>query len=322
MTDLERNQLGFINLRFGTFIHFNSASVQFHASSEIEDWEFMHENGNDPRRFPFDEKDWAADEVDTDRWAAIAKSAGCRFAALTTKHHEGFCLWHTDATEHSVKNGSVTEDVVAKYLASFRKAGIVAGLYFSILDLTEGISRKKPFGEREAAFIEAQVTELLTRYGEIPFLMVDGWNSPWGGPSFGDYPFSRLDALVKRLQPNCLLLNIGCSDSLAGTDIVFYENAAGQEVAGSFTGPGVSCNKLTDAWFHRDEDRITPPKSAEWVLKKTAEYFPKNVSFMLNLSPDEKGRIDGNLAERFAEIGKVLTLPEPLDTIPEDWMKR
>ena len=50
MTDLERNQLGFINLRFGTFIHFNSASVQFHASSEIEDWEFMHENGNDPRR--------------------------------------------------------------------------------------------------------------------------------------------------------------------------------------------------------------------------------------------------------------------------------
>ncbi len=322
MTNLEQNQLKFINLRLGTFIHFNSASVQFHASPDVEDWEFFCENGGKPRKYPFNEKDFAPQVIDTDTWADMAKAAGCRFAALTTKHHEGFCLWHTEATEHSVKNATVTTDVVAKYLESFRKVGIEAGLYFSILDLTEGISRNKPFTEENALFIEQQVTELLTRYGKIPFLMVDGWNSPWGGPSFKDFPFSRLDSLVKRLQPDCLLMNIGWPYSLAGSDVVFYENAAGQELSGEFSGPGVSCNKLTDTWFHRDEDRETPTKSADWAVEKAHAYFQKNVNFMLNISPDEYGCVDQNLIDTFREIGKKIQFPAPLETIPNGWLKR
>ncbi len=322
MTELQKNQLRFINLRFGTFIHYNSASVQFPRNAEIEDWEFGCENGGEPRRYPFDEKDWAPAVIDTDSWAKAAKSAGCRFAALTTKHHEGFCLWPTEATGHSVKNATVKTDVVAKYFDSFRKVGIEAGLYFSILDLTEGIRRGYPFGEAEYAFVEKQVTELLTNYGKIPFLMVDGWNAPWGGPSYRDLRFEKLDGRVKRLQPDCLLLNIGCSDSLAGTDIVFYENAAGQEAKGGFSGPGVSCNKLTDAWFHRDGDGTKAPKSAEWALKKAAGYYKSNINFMLNLSPDENGCLDENLAEAFAEIGRSMSFPEPLTALPEGWLTR
>ena len=322
MTNLERNQLEFINLRFGTFIHFNSASVQFHASKDIIDWEFDHENGEEARKYPFDPKKWNPTALDTDVWAKMAKAAGCRFAALTTKHHEGFALWHTKAGAHSVANATDTRDVVKLYLDSFRREGIVAGLYFSILDLTRGIRRKQPFGEAEWNFIKTQVTELLTGYGEIPFLMVDGWNSPWGGPSYRDLPFEKLDALVKGLQPNCLLLNIGCSDSLSGTDVVFYENAAGQEVSGVFVGPGVSCNKLTDTWFHRDEDRVTPPKSPEWVWKKAEGYFPSNINFMLNISPDETGKVDENLIAAFEAIGKGMTFPAPLVTLPDGWLTR
>ena len=322
MTNLEKNQMDFINLRFGTFIHYNSASVQFHATPDLSDWEFFCENGGNPRQYPFDEKDFAPQVTDTDTWANMAKAAGCRFAALTAKHHEGFCLWPTKATEHSVKNATVSTDVVAKYLESFRKVGIAAGLYFSILDLTQGVSRNIPFTEEHAAFIETQVTELLTNYGEIPFLMVDGWNSPWGGPSFQDFPFERLDNLIKSLQPNCLLLNIGWPYSLAGTDVVFYENAAGQELSGDFSGPGVSCNKLTDTWFHRDEDRVTPPKTADWAVAKAHEYFKSNVNFMLNISPDENGCVDQNLIDAFQEIGRKIQFPAPLTELPEGWLKR
>ena len=322
MTNLERNQLNFINLRFGTFIHFNSASVQFHNSKDVDDWEFGCENGGRPRKYPFNEKDFAPKGLDTDTWANMAKAAGCRFAALTTKHHEGFCLWQTEATEHSVKNATVKTDVVAKYLESFRKVGIVAGLYFSILDLTEGVSRNLPFTEEHAAFIEKQVTELLTNYGEIPFLMVDGWNSPWGGPSFKDFPFERLDKLVKTLQPNCLLMNIGWPHSLAGTDIAFYENAAGQEVKGAFSGPGVSCNKLTGSWFHRDGDGEKPTKTADWAVEKAHAYFPSNINFMLNISPDENGCVDQNLIDTFCEIGKKIQIPAPLTELPEGWLTR
>ena len=322
MTNLEQNQLNFINLRFGTFIHFNSASVQFHSTEDIADWEFFHENGSEPRKYPFNEKDWAPKSLDTRVWAKMAKAAGCRFAALTTKHHEGFCLWHTDATEHSVKNGTNTTDVVADYLDAFRKEGIEAGLYFSILDLTQKVSRNKPFTEEDALYIEQQVTELLTRYGKIPFLMVDGWNSPWGGPSFKDFPFSRLDALVKRLQPDCLLMNIGWPHDLNGSDVPFYENAAGQEVSGKFSGPGVSCNKLTDAWFHRHDDGTKPTKTADWAVAKAHAYFESNINFMLNISPDENGCVDENLIKTFEEIGQKITFPAPLTTLPDGWLKR
>ena len=221
-----------------------------------------------------------------------------------------------------MKNATVTTDVVGKYLESFRKVGIEAGLYFSILDLTQGVSRNIPFTEDHAAFIEKQVTELLTGYGKIPFLMVDGWNSPWGGPSFDDFPFERLDKLVKSLQPDCLLLNIGWPYSLEGTDVVFYENAAGQELTGDFSGPGVSCNKLTDTWFHRDGDGETPTKTADWAVEKAHEYFCKNVNFMLNISPDENGCVDQNRIDTFVEIGTKIRFPATLTALPEGWLTR
>ncbi|HBA47246.1 MAG TPA: hypothetical protein DCZ91_05510 [Lachnospiraceae bacterium] len=89
LTDLQKH---FINLRFGTFIHFNSATFQF-CKGEVTDWEYAHENSGEPRRYPFHEEEWNPVGLDCRQWASVAKSAGCRYAALTAKHHEGFCLW-------------------------------------------------------------------------------------------------------------------------------------------------------------------------------------------------------------------------------------
>ena len=141
MNRLETNQMKFINLRLGTFIHFNSATIQF-QNSEIFDWEYDHENNGENRRYPFDENDWNPSELDCCEWAAVAKSAGCRFAAITTKHHEGFALWPSLYSKHCVKNAFYKKDVVAEFLKAFRREGIEAGLYFSILDLTAGIGKR------------------------------------------------------------------------------------------------------------------------------------------------------------------------------------
>ena len=208
-------QRDFINLRLGTFIHWNSAAVQFHANPDIIDWEFDLENGGEPRRYPFPESDWAPRAPDCDRWAQIAKSAGCRFAVLTAKHHEGFALWPSEFGNHSVAQATVRTDIVSEFLRAFRAAGLQAGLYFSVLDLTAGIGRRSfPPAQRE--LVLGQITELLTNYGEIPYLIIDGWNAPWGGPSYRELPFEEVDALVKRLQPNCLLMNIGCTEGISG----------------------------------------------------------------------------------------------------------
>ncbi len=321
MTKLELLQKEFINLRLGTFIHFNSATMQFHDNPKIIDWEFDHENGNDPRQYPFYEADWNPTALDCKGWAKAAKAAGCRFAALTAKHHEGFCLWPTLQTEHCVRNATNKTDVVAEYLQAFRQEGIVAGLYFSILDLTAGIGKRSCTAEQKQ-FIKNQITELLTGYGDIPFLMVDGWGSPWGGPSFETLPFEEIDSLVKSIQPGCMLMNIGASDGISHTDVVFYENAAGQEVKGEFAGPGVSCNKLTGTWFWRDGDDQKAPAPASWALSKMAGYFPMNINFMLNISPAPDGRMDDNLAAEFAKIGQGVTYPAPLTDLPTGWLRR
>lgn len=320
MNRLIENQKKFINLRLGTFIHFNSATFQFNQS-EVIDWEFDHENFGEARKYPFDPKDWNPTELDCKEWAKAAKAAGCRFAALTTKHHEGFALWHSDYTDHCVKNATNKTDVVKAYLNAFRREGIVAGLYFSILDLTHGIGKRSCTDEQKA-FIKNQLRELLTRYGEIPFLMVDGWGSPWGGPTFEMLPFEELNDFVKSIQPDCLLMNIGASDGLAHTDIVFFENAAGQEADRSFNGPGVSCNKLTRTWFWRADDPTTDPTDPDWAIGKMNGYFPMNINFMLNISPNIKGKTDANLIRAFEEIGRKVRLPAPLGKLPDDWKTR
>jgi len=239
----------------------------------------------------------------------------------TTKHHEGFCLWPTKYSEHCVRNATNKTDVVAEYLKAFREVGITAGLYFSILDLTAQLNRKSCTDEQKA-MIKGQITELLSNYGEIPFLFVDGWNSPWGGPRYDVLPFEEIDSLVKSLQPNCLLLNIGSCSGLKDTDIVCYENGAGQDVNGEFHGPGILCQKLTNTWFWRETDAVNAPRSYKYALELMEKYFPMNINVILNFSPNKHGRLDENLAAEFKKLAGTYKLPEPIDELPEGWAYR
>jgi alpha-L-fucosidase len=314
---LQRN---FINMRFGMFLHFNSATFQF-AEGDLVDWEYNHENNGEARQFPFSPISWNPTQLDCKQWAKAAKAAGMEFAALTTKHHEGFDLWPSRYTEHCVKNAAVKTDVVKEYLEAFRAEGIKAGLYFSMLDLHHQIGRNKCTPEDKQLII-AQLTELLTNYGEIPFIIIDGWQAHWGGPSYDNLPFEEVDGLVKRLQPECLLMNISCESNLNHTDIVFYENAAGQEVEEEFEGPGACCNILTNQWFWRKSDTNSTLKSAQWALDMINEVNKKNVVFILNASPNQEGKLDDNIMERYIEIGKEYVKMPEIDTLPDKWMVR
>lgn len=320
MTHLERIQRDFINLRSGTFIHFNSGTIQF-CEGEIEDWEYDHENGGQPRLHPFDERDWNPAHIDCRAWARAAKAGGSRFAAYTTKHHEGFCTWPTKYTEHCVRNAANKTDVVKEYLTAFREEGIAAGLYFSILDITAGITRKG-ITEEQKAMVKGELTELLTNYGEIPFLMLDGWNAPWGGPSYEMLPFEELNGLIKSLQPDCLVMVIGWNRDVKQSEICFYENGAGQKIAEGFNGPGIFCQKLTGTWFWRSCDPTASLNSIDWMMDVIEDCFAHNVNFCNNLSPNRDGGIDETLLAGLTEVGRRMVLPEPIgDTLPEGWLR-
>jgi alpha-L-fucosidase len=317
---LVQNQKWFVNQRLGMFIHFNSATFQF-ADTEIEDWEYGYENHGELRRFPFNPKDWNPIGLDCRQWAKAAKSANMKFAALTAKHHEGFSLWPTQFTEHSVKNAADKRDIVKEYLDAFRNEGIMPGLYFSMLDLHHQIGRQKCTPE-DKQFIKNQLKELLTNYGELPFIIIDGWNAHWGGPNYEDLSFTEIDEWVKGFQPNCLLMNISCESTLDHTDIIFYENAAGQEIEDSFGGPGASCNILTKTWFWRKSDSAMELKTVDWALQKVEEANRHNVAFLLNGAPNQNGLLDANIVERFAEIGARFSPPNEIIDLSENWRYR
>ncbi|MGM0125519.1 alpha-L-fucosidase [Enterococcus sp. AZ194] len=318
--DLVTLQKEFVNLRNGAFIHFNSATQQF-CDSDVHDWDYGITDKNDKNRHVFDPQTWNPNQLNCAQWAKVAKDGQAKFAALTAKHHEGFTLWATKTTEHSIHNGTFKVDVVKEYLHAFREAGILAGLYFSILDLHHGITETSCTKE-DVQFIKAQIKELLTNYGEIPFLIIDGWNAPWGGPRFSDLPFSEIDSFVKKIQPNCLVMNIGSGEDIQSTDIVFYENAAGEEAEDDFVGPGASCNIYTKTWFWKEGYQTETLKPAAWAVEKVEECNAKNISFLMNISPNKYGTVDDNLAQRFHEFGELYKECAPLEELPEGWLYR
>ncbi len=315
---LIEKQKWFVNLRLGMFIHFNSATFQFNAG-DIMDWDFDHENNGADREFPFNPADWNPQRLDCRQWTKAAEAMGAKFAALTAKHHEGFCLWPTETTEHCVRNGKVKRDVVREYLEAFREKDIIAGLYFSMLDLTRQINRKKCTRE-DVEYTKKQLTELLTNYGKIPFIIIDGWQADWGGPSYENMPYEEINDHVKSLQPDCMLLNISCESNLKHTEVVFYENAAGQEVEDDFWGPGASCNILNNCWFWRKTDPEMELKSAGWAVDKIVGMNGHNVTFLLNSSPNTDGLIDDNFMRRYEEIGSLYKMPRELSELPAGWL--
>src|ERR1700691_152745 len=155
-------QQQFVDLRFGMFLHFNMATFQ------DREW-------GDPTSSP---DLFHPTALDTDQWAAAAQSANMTWGCLTTRHHDGFCIWPTKTAAASVGKTSDSIDIVRAYVNSFRKAGLRVGLYYSILSLPDDI-RHCNITAAKVQLIKDQSTELFSDYGEIDISITDGWDAPW-----------------------------------------------------------------------------------------------------------------------------------------------
>ncbi|HMH24360.1 MAG TPA: alpha-L-fucosidase, partial [Puia sp.] len=230
-------QQQFEDLRFGMFIHFNIPT-------------FMDQDWADPDASPvlFDPK-----KLDCNQWALAAKSANMSYGCLTTKHHSGFCIWDTKTTDYNSMHSPLKRDVVREYVNAFRAQGLKTMLYYSILD-THHKLRPGFITPQHIQMVKAQLTELLTNYGEITALIIDGWDAPWSRISYDDIPFEEIYRLVKSLQPNCLLMDLNSAkypaEALMYTDIKSYEQGAGQHISKENNRlPALSCLPLNAAWF-------------------------------------------------------------------------
>lgn len=298
-------QQRFVDLRFGMFLHFNMATFQ------DREW-------GDPTSSP---ELFHPTALDTDQWAAAAKSANMTWGCLTTRHHDGFCIWPTKTKAASVRQTSHQIDVVRSYVDSFRKAGLRVGLYYSILSLRDDIRHFNVTPEK-VQLIKDQLTELFTNYGEIDILITDGWDAPWSRITYEEVPFREIYEHIKALQPNCLITDLNASQYPPGglyySDIKAFEQNAGQKVPAGSEVPALSCVTITDGWFWKQQDIHGRLKPTETVVHEWLE--PLNNKFctmILNAPPTREGRLAPNVVSRLEEIGKAWKNPGPADKISE-----
>ncbi|MCA9291195.1 MAG: alpha-L-fucosidase, partial [Phycisphaerales bacterium] len=318
-------QVAWQELGFTAFVHF--------GMNTFTDQEWGH-GGEDPRQF---------DPVafDADQWVRAFRSAGMRGVVLTCKHHDGFCLWPTETTTHSVRASGWRDgrgDVVADVAAACRAHGLKFGIYLSPWD-----RNCADFGTpRYNDVFRAQLRELLTNYGEIYDVWFDGANCPKDDPALFDWAGHA--RLVRELQP-------GACISIMGPDVRWCGNEAGRtrasewsvvtlgtaddapadassDVMGAYFDtdvtkadlggrdalrgatrlvwwPAVTNTSIRPGWFHheRDDARV---KSLQELLDVYFASVGGNTQFLLNVPPDRRGLIHENDVRRLAELGDVL----------------
>ena len=292
--DLRGLQQDFVDLKFGMFIHFNIPTFTNH------DWP-------DPVADP---SIFNPVRLDCGQWARAARSAKMRYGCLTTKHHSGFCIWDTQTTAYNVMNTPFARDVVREYVDAFRREGLKVMFYYSILDTHHKL--RPGFITREhVETVKAQLTELLTRYGEIQALVIDGWDAPWSRISYEDIPFEEIYLLVKRLQPHCLLMDLNAAkypaEMLFYTDIKSCEQGAGQHISTEGNRlPALSCLPLNRNWFWKTSFPHEPVKDPLEMVRHNLEPFNRaHCNFILNVAPNRDGLIDDNALAALREIGRL-----------------
>ncbi|WP_316816536.1 alpha-L-fucosidase [Pedobacter nyackensis] len=305
IVSLEQAQQDFINLGFGMFIHFNMST-------------YMNDDWADPSVPPaiFNPK-----KLNAEQWAKAAKSANMTYGCLTTKHHNGFAIWDTKTTDYNVMNSPLKKDVVKEYVNAFRKQNLGVSLYYSILDVHHNI-RPGYITPVHINMIKQQLTELLTNYGEINSLIIDGWDAPWSRISYDDVPFEEIYRLIKSIQPNCLVMDLNAakypSEALFYTDIKSYEQGAGQHISKENNRlPALACLPLQANWFWKESFPTTAVKSPEKMINENAiPYNQIYCNFLLNVAPNRDGLIDENALEALKEMGKLYKPGSPLPKFP------
>lgn len=304
---LHRLQQDFVDTRFGLFIHFGMPTFCGH------DWPDPDEPAST----------YSPRQLDCRQWARAARRAGATYCCLTSKHHSGFCLWDTQTTDYSVMSSPVRRDVVREAADAFRAEGLGVWLYYSILDTHHRIRPNHIEPERHLQFIKKQLTELLTRYGKIDALIIDGWDAPWSRISYDEVSFEDVYRLIKTLQPECLVMDLNAAkyprEALFYTDIKSYEQGAGQKISTSENRlPALACLPLQANWFWKESFPTDKLKEPETLVHEMIEpYGRAHCTFILNVAPNRDGLFDQNALDALDAIGRIWTRRGHVADLPQ-----
>ena len=298
----EERMKWFHEARFGIYVHFGLYSLL-----ERGEWTMYSE------RIPKEEYAALADRFFpvpgcAEEWAQIAKRAGAKYMVLTTRHHEGFCLFDSEYSDFTSVQRGCRRDIVREYVEAARAAGLKVGLYYSLLDWRyPGYFEPEKYPENKEAlvdYVHHQVRELMTNYGRIDLLEYDGgWLADYPDDSpekrIGFWRARELNAMVRELQPGIIINNrSGLQEDIDTPEQVVKASGAGRAWE--------SCMCIGDSccWGYT---RFNPNwKTPVQLIQHLVSAAAGEGNLLLNIGPRPDGRIRAEELERLAVMGDWL----------------
>ena len=311
----------FVNDRFGMFIHFG-----LYAMPARHEWVKNIEKTPEEKYEKYF-KYFNPDMFNAEEWAQKAKEAGMKYVVLTTKHHEGFCLFDSKYTDYKSTNTPFGRDIVKEYADAFRKAGLHVGFYYSLIDwhhphfpidnlhprrddanvpeLNKGRDMHK-----YAEYMRNQVTELLTNYGKIDILWFDfsyskdKYTNPYGvelcGKGKDDWEAEELIKTARSINPDIIIDNrteieqdLWTPEQVQPTEWIRDDN--GQRVVWE------ACQTFSGSWgYYRDEMTW---KSNEILLRMLISTVAIGGNLLLNVGPTSRGYFDSRAEDALDGMG-------------------
>jgi alpha-L-fucosidase len=332
--------------RFGMFIHWGLYAVpagQWKGKEISGIGEWIMERAHIPvAEYEQLAKQFNPVKFDADEWVRIAKNAGMKYIVITSKHHDGFCLWDSKVTDYDIVDATpFKRDVLRELSRACKKQGIRLCFYHSIMDwhhpdaqapfypnYNDTKQSNPNFARYAESYMKPQLKELVANYGPLGVLWFDGeWIGDWTERQGKD-----LYNYVLGLQPN-IIVNNRVGKGRKGMEGL---SKGDQEYAGDFGTPeqqipakglpGVdweSCMTMNDTWGYKASDQNW--KSSEDLIRKLADIASKGGNFLLNVGPTGEGLIPGPSVERLAAMGQWMkvngesihgTTASPLGEVP------
>jgi len=300
--------------RFGLFVHWGLYSVPAR-----HEWVKQRERLTDAAYQRYFEH-FDPDRYDPRQWARLARQAGMRYAVLTTKHHEGFCLWESALTDYRAGNTPAGRDLVRPWVEAFRAEGLKVGFYYSLLDWhhpdfpIDGLHPQRDDEEaiaaandrdigRYADYLHGQVRELLTGYGPVDYLFFD-FSYPgqtWGGKGRDDWRSAELLGMIRSLQPDVVVNDRLDLDLDLEGDVLTPEQ---YQPTGSLPGDGrlwEACQTLNGSWGY-DRDNLDW-KTPDQLIRVLVDGVSKDGNLLLNVGPTARGEFEPRAAGTLQAVG-------------------
>ena len=292
--DREKRMQWWHEARFGMFIHWG-----LYSQLGRHEWVMNRE------RIPIAEYEklswtWKPKPRPMREWAKLAKESGMCYMVMTTKHHEGFCLWNTKMTDYNAYQRGPGRDLVQEYVEACREYGLKIGFYYSLMDWHHPDGAKCFYDEKARRrfldFTQGAVKELMSNYGKIDILWYD---VSWPLPSPEKWESKKMNEMVRKLQPHIIINNRAQLPEDFGTP---EEHIRAEEKGRAWE----ACMTFNGSWGYLPYSKPEDWHSSRKVLHMIREVTAGGGNLLLNIGPAPDGSVPPLAIERLKPVGKWL----------------